>query len=594
LSTRPHERRWQERYPPLVGLAVALLLVIAVLPSALNQPQSNPTTTPEYAPVPPQNDQQDVPPGGNLASLGLASSANVTHDVPAPTGGNAPLPPTAQNLAASGKTPSTKRCVGQPPRQTEDPLSPPCVADFRGDNGGATYQGVSRDEIRVLFYYEGCNTNYNSSAGPETPPCDKSYDLAEPPQGAEHVLVRVLRVYQRYFNDRFQTYNRAVHFYLYFSNNRGSAEARRADAAATFNDVHPFAVMTELQWSPAGPGEPFVEDMARRGVLTFGSFAELSAEFYRRYPSYIWTYQGSIEQQAEIYGAYVCKRVVPYPSSFSGNAGDNGNARRLGLLSTTDPKFPDLQLFAQIVRARVKGCGGNIVDEETFPQSGFYNADNPNATSAMTTFKQKQVSTVIWAGGYETINTHAAAATGFQPEWIVAGDRLQEADNFGQKQDQGEWARAWVVTAVARQDSLHALPCWQTYKEVDPAGDDTDILNACDVYNDIRQLFTGIQVAGPRLSPSSVDAGFHAIPRISSDDPHVPACFYETADYSCVKDAVAEWWDTSTQAPGSSVPGCWRMPDGGRRYLGTSWRDGDVPSDKRAGDPCNAFRTFVV
>src|SRR5205807_1613108 len=66
-----------------------------------------------------------------------------------------PPPPPAAALPPAIKTPSTKGCVGKPPRQTEDPLAPPCVASFSGDNFGATYQGVSKDEISVLFYFDG-------------------------------------------------------------------------------------------------------------------------------------------------------------------------------------------------------------------------------------------------------------------------------------------------------------------------------------------------------------------------------------------------------------------------------------------------------
>ncbi len=37
-----------------------------------------------------------------------------------------------------------RRCVGDPPRQTEDPQSPPCVNYFAGENGGATYMRTSQ------------------------------------------------------------------------------------------------------------------------------------------------------------------------------------------------------------------------------------------------------------------------------------------------------------------------------------------------------------------------------------------------------------------------------------------------------------------
>src|SRR5688500_19488281 len=49
---------WARKYPPLITILVALILAIAVLPSALNLPQTNPTQTLEYAPVPPEESDE--------------------------------------------------------------------------------------------------------------------------------------------------------------------------------------------------------------------------------------------------------------------------------------------------------------------------------------------------------------------------------------------------------------------------------------------------------------------------------------------------------------------------------------------------------
>ena len=71
---------------------MALVLAIAVLPSALNLPQTNPTQTLEYAPVPPEDD--DVPPpAGNLSSLGLGQSSGVAADAEGGDGAGDALPP---------------------------------------------------------------------------------------------------------------------------------------------------------------------------------------------------------------------------------------------------------------------------------------------------------------------------------------------------------------------------------------------------------------------------------------------------------------------------------------------------------------------
>lgn len=578
-------------YGPIGSIVGALLLVMLVLPSALNTPQNNPTTTPEYAPVPP-SDEKNVPPVvGNVASFGLAAGASL------PGGGNggpaatpAGQPPGSSNLASRGKTPRTKRCTGSPPRQTEDEMAPPCVADFRGDNGGATYQGVSGEEVRVLFYAQG-GPYLTIRGGVETPTPNSYVNLLDAPDPNEHIMVHVLRAWQQYFNDRYQAYGRFVHFWVYYSdpNSVGDIAARRADAVDNFARVKPFAI--ESMQIDGGGDDAYISEMARRGVLNFGSVNGQTDDIFHLYPGLVWSFQPSIDQRARLFTSFLCRRVIPFKTSFSGTVGQNGLPRRLGLLYTTDPSRTELAALTEQVRRGIKKCGGSFYDEQSFhksPAAGTvnYGDDKSNAqdaAQAMATFRRENVTTVIWTGGYEASNPDAAASIGYFPEWIVSGDR-QIGTTADEGQNQQEWANAWVVTHGTYFTQWPNEACFQAYREVDTDLNQTDVINyACRYnYDDIRQLFIGIQVAGPRLTPSSVDQGFHAIPRISSTNPRVPACFYEPNDYSCVKDAIAEWWD-----PNGGTQGCWKMPENGKRYRDDEWTDTDVPAVKGANDVCN-------
>src|SRR5205814_610274 len=82
---------WSRKYPPLLALGVAALLMLAVLPNSLNLPQTNPTQTLEYAPVPPDKQSDEVPPSGNLAAVGLGTSSGIKGGG-APGGNSAPGP----------------------------------------------------------------------------------------------------------------------------------------------------------------------------------------------------------------------------------------------------------------------------------------------------------------------------------------------------------------------------------------------------------------------------------------------------------------------------------------------------------------------
>jgi len=572
----------------------AVIIAIFVLPSALNIPQSNPTQTAEYAPVPPEKTRP--PNRGNTSSLGLGNAPTIAQSVPLATN---PLPPSIAGLGVRGKTPTTKLCVRDrygTLRQTDDPLSPPCVADFRGDNFGSTYQGVTRNEVRILLYLQGDFTYVNLCSTPnQVTPTGEYFDLAQPGQPNEICDLTVLRAWQTYFNYRYQTYGRFVHFFVYYSTYSSAPEARRADAADNYNRIKPFATISYA----ATFENNYLQAMAQYKVLNFGSFSGRDTAFFNQYPKFIWGYYPSVEEQASNYATFLCTKVVGKPTSFAGPT-LNGKPRKFGLIYTTDSAHPELREFKDLVVRQVHKCGMSFAAQATFPQTGF--AENGNtaaktyAETNMATFSQAGVTTIIWAGGVETQQSQAAADIGYTPEWILAGGDGGYADGFGTEthQNQQEWDHSWVVTDQPYLPVLREEVCYQAYKSVDPNQTENNTRQACSFYDNLRQLFTGIQVAGPRLGPTSVDQGYHAIPAVPSSDPRVPACFYDPGDYTCIKDGVAMWWDSRTTAPGYTQPGCYHVADGGKRYLSGQWPPGDVPTMKKPTDPCTTYGAVYV
>ena len=595
--------RWSRRYPPLASALVALLLAMFVLPSALNIPQSNPTQTLEFAPIPPEDDQPPPPPG-NVESLSLGSSA--TSPSADAEGGSGPgLPPPAIPEGV-GEAPITKRCVGNPPKQTEDPLAPPCVGHFDGDNGGATTAGVTADEIRVLVYQASNVQDGVTARGAEQRPAGECFDLGQPPSQDEHFTVRSFRVLQGYFNDRFQTYNRFVHFYVCFDAHTGSttgclsAEDRVADARNLYDLYEPFAVLPY----PDCTGVEFVEQMAGQSALNFGMTGARPADFFRAYPGYIWGYTPSLEEQAAIFSSHVCQKVVPNPVESSGN-GDAGQPRKFGMLI---PEEPDTTIdFAGEVRRRIEDCGATIEVVGRYPagQTTYGTGNDAAAAQNMAAFQQAGVTTVIWPKGHETKHSGAAARLGYLPEWLLAGDLQHEGRTTTAAQDQTAFdGHAFVVTTLPLNLPGQTSPCAQAVDDYAPDWPQLDQDYLCGLrpffYTDTFQLFLGIQVAGPRLTAESLDRGMHAIPAIPSSAPNVPACFYNPGDYTCIKDAAVGWWDADggTQTGDGGTPGCWRMMQGGLRHFAGQWPEGNIQAQKDdASDPCHdhggGFQTYA-
>ena len=597
MSNGTSNKSWRERlrrYSPLGVIAASLVITIFALPSVLNLPQTNPTEVAEYAPVPPDSDEA-APPGGNFSGLGLGGS---------PTLEGAPQaapPPTDQG----GGERSAFRCVvvDGVARQTEDPLSPPCVSSFEGDNGGSTYRGVSGKEINVVFYI-ACRSDANyapTSRGQETPICDQYIDLDQPPSQDDFVTTRALKRLSVYFNSRFQTYDRHVHMWAFYGDYTIAAvgpggcreDCRRTDAARTIEDRDPFAVL--IDGGIADYMESYIEPMAKNGVLNFSGGGARRPAYYRKYPGLLWGYGPTIDQQADMYASYLCRQVVPHNVSFSGMSGDMGKKRKFGIIFSNRDGDPFYPLLKKLVVERIKKCGAGDMPEAGYQDQGTAGGDpaaNPTKATQVQGFISEGVTTVLWMGPPNGFWGQQMSQGGYRPEIVVFGDGGMEDFVTGRYSEDAVWENAWVMSDVTLINRQEDQLCALALREVDPSFPREDIPWSCGYYTSLRQLFTGIQVAGPRITPQTVDQGFHAIPAVASTSPRVPACFYLPGDYTCVKDAISMYWDPDGEVKGWTGQGCYRVTEGGKRYLLDKWPRRDVTALRKSSDQCNGFTAF--
>jgi hypothetical protein len=471
-------------------------------------------------------------------------------------------------------------------------VSPPCSADFTGDNGGATYQGVSAEEVRLLIYQDGATFSTPTPRGTDNRPTNTLLDMDDPPQPNEIGEIFTLRAWLKYFNDRYQTYNRRIHGYIYYGGSSRDQAGRQADAAAAYAKIKPFATISIAGYG--GGADAYNVYMAQRGVLNFGSQQGRGADFFNQFPKLIWGYPPSIDQQAKVFVDYVCTKLKGKPAVDAGGS-LRGKPRKYGYISTSDDAYPGSQKLAKAIRTGIESCGIKFDAEGQFPANGYATdplTPNGYARTQMGEFSQKGITTIIWGGGTEMNYSQQAdlQPTPYNPEWFLAGDGQNDAGAYGVNQSQTAWSHAWNVGPVVRVETLQTEICYQEYRTVDTVANDSDVLNyACPYYNDIRQFFTGVQAAGPKLGPTSVDKGYHAIPPVESKDPRIPACFYEANDYTCVKDAQAMFWDPQGQVNSESQTGCWRMVDGGNRHIAGKWPNNNVDADKKPGLVCNQY-----
>lgn len=470
----------------------------------------------------------------------------------------------------SGGTVSTGIRCSADNRQTFDPASPPCIPFYEGDNGGATAPGVTATEVRVLVYLDGgINVNHTDGRSNELLPTDELYDLfktpwenaaanGRDPDRPEVSPVKLLRAYQAYFNQRYQTYGRRLHFFVYFNDVSDSGpEGVQADVEALGRAVDPFAV---IESADEHDREAFTTAWTAMGRLVFGNHPANQAASARQTPGLVWNHQASDEVQARLFSDYVCQQVVGAP-------GPSG-PRRLGLVRSSSE--PGLASLGQHVKARIEACGGAFVDEEVTPEHDFVFAPvsdepRPEAVAAMARFRLAGVNAVVGSGGFDPEMSRAASLLGYRPEWLLAGDGKTETTFAGLQQGAVSFDGAHLLSAHLTPTPLDGQPCAIAAREIWSSVPRQDLALWCDFYVETRQAVIGIQVAGPTLSAASLDTGMHAMPPYEPTGPE-PACWYADGDYTCMKDVAAGQWDpTGVRAIGWQ-PGCWRLSEAGKRY----------------------------
>lgn len=525
------------RYPALAWLVAAGLLAL-LLPSGLTLPQSGPPTLAEYAPVPGAGEGSS-----EVGELGLSESGGLGSGSGVGRSGGATAPEDESERPAPGRIvrkAGTKRCVGNPPRQSEDPMSPPCIAFFEGDNGGATAAGVTRDEVIAIF---GANFN-NGATSRESP---RLVDCAGAAQPSDNIDDTLCRAYMHFFNDRYQTYGRTVHLF--------------ANHGVTAPDVE--AQLKPFIWAGGSAGS----GTAKRSIVST-TYSGSSRATYSAVAPYLVSFRPDSEDTVAISASYICVRLVGRPARYSPDPSLASRQRRIGYWHGDS----GLDAFdSELIKAINSQCGYKVVDFARGIQ-------DPTAAAR---FRADNVTTVIFRSTNNTsqgVITGQATQAAYFPEWIVpgtAGLRDVGMNFYGRLADQSQWRNAFGLTFDYRREAFPDQMWFRAYKEGCPecAADVSNPLGP-ELYDQLALLFYGIQSAGPRLTAQNIDRGLHAITPYRSTDPFQPAAYFAPGNYSLVKDAAAYWWDPAGQAPTGGT-GCYRLVDGGKRSRAGEWPTGD-------------------
>lgn len=354
-------------------------------------------------------------------------------------------------------------------------MSPPCVPFFEGNNGGATWQGVTRDEIRVVIYLPpqglGCTTGGECNSGGKI---GSMCDLDKPPNTDPNCFpeeenedvwqVRTARPLVRHFNLRYQTYDRHFHVWMFFGSG-GSSANRRAEAAAVYERMRPFATLPTVDF--------FSDAMIGRKVMAFGGTICLQpSSLFQKNASYMWAFGPDVEHWVDGYAHYVCSKVAGKPVAHTQGTMDGasmlGRSRVYGFMHTSQSS-PALNAFRDQVRPKLAACGVKPATEVTFPNAWFVEntaGDNTYAARNVAELQGAKVTTLLWFAGLETRTGKAADQAKYYPEIVFASDGLLDGILGGGQQNQNWRRNAWGQAPTLFQGTLaEEAPGYQACKE---------------------------------------------------------------------------------------------------------------------------------
>jgi hypothetical protein len=560
-----------ERILPVGYLGLALALAALLLPTILRPPQDLQNTTAAFSPDAPP---EDTPPEAILQSLRQASSS---------TAGAAPEVVEEQQqvvieeVVEEEAPPAKKRqavragCFGDPPRQTESLYSALCVPAWTGtDNGGATSQGVTADEVRI-----GIGVPVSSAV--EEGPLQREFA----PDDAD--TERLLKAWQIYFNERFETYGRYLQFYVVKVESTDEDTARAAVRSLNANYGGVFAYIGHGAATNAAATNVALEQK----LVTF-AFGNNPVDYYKDAHPYVYGFTMDSWQTRALGAEVICKQYAGKPPGELNNQQDPtfnyGAPRKWGLIIYQDEVRGGAR---EMYEKNLAKCGEKFVDVAEYN----LNDDSSKIAGSVTKLRQKGATSILLAVDPLTpaVVAYEADRTGYYPEWICITGCDTNGTGRLLPDAQAVHFVAMSTIEIPREDA--DKDWYRAYKEVDPEGEPE-----LDYFRHLQHLAGGIQHAGTNLTPDTFWKGLKTQPCRTPEpiwsiggcyrDPDPKSELHFLGDYTYVDYASFMWMDNAGVDPNSTTAGAWCYMNAGARYRPGEVPGPDAPLPFRKPDQC--------
>ena len=382
-----------------------------------------------------------------------------------------------------------------------------------------------------------------------------------------------LKVWQAYFNQRFEFYGRTLRFYL-VKQSGTDEDQQRSSVQKADTDYNVFAMY--------GNGAAGAAEAIRRKIIELGTFNG-PVDYYGDNHPYAYAFYMDSWQHRHLAVELACKQFVGKPPGELNKKQDPAfdyNAPRVwGIIAYQDETRTGA---AQMYRDLLGRCGAQV------KETAEYNLTDNQQSIAGTVAKMRAagVTTIILSvdGVTPAVLTNEAERSAYYPEWIHAGTGGIDTPGAGRLMDDNQATHVVGISALEIPREDQDKDWYRAFKEIDPNGDPDGDYTV--MYRNLLQFAGGIQHAGTNLNPNTLWEGLKKAPYRAPDpvwsmgggfrerDQFTNIGQGRYGDYTYIDYVALQWFDNKADDPNSTSSGSWRYPFGGKRFT-----HGELPTD---------------
>ncbi len=573
------------RYLPFLVVAAVLCLLVVLTPSQGRQPGDQVTAGDDGFTLGDGSLARPGFEGGELGLGGDATGAGASASGRAGAGGRgAGVAGDGGRAVASGGGGSAEEDLSNCDENgmQKGPvygLGVRCRPVFSGDNGGATMQGVTREEIRYVWYNMPSNAVIDgllAGAGFAREPgpfCETMRAYENSAQKYFEMSGRTLvaldgpgnQAGSRTCNGRYQFFQSQCPTGTY------DPACFRADGRVIAEQLKPAFVL-----APRG-APPFYQELGRRQTIVVGAGG--TREVFDRFAPFLWGTGLSAERLAHLHAEYYCKRLHGDQPRYAGAGVRDVPQRRLGLIYPDDGEGglePAIALWRQILTE----CGaGNAM---TFTYEPDVARAQQQAMSIVAQMRANNITTVGFCCDpvSNVFILQALNQNRYYPEHYVFPASSIASDAAGRAyMDLGmgdQWQHAFGISNFPVNQPDRTLEYRKAYADGGgPGGMEGAAPIEIESWGVFKPMMQMIHSAGPHLTPQHVFRGMVELPPVLPSKWTAGFRYAPPDQFVPQRDVAEVWWSPTLRSYYNDRAGAMCYVNDARRY-----EPGQVPSGR--------------